>query len=85
MRDRTLAPMTRLARAAAAAFALAGVVFLTVFVRTYGVATDPRPDARALGASFETPSWALTAALVTLPLLALAGSLVLTPRRRRDR
>jgi hypothetical protein len=71
----------RLARVAAGAFALAGVIGGLLLVRAYGSATDPDPDSAALATSFETPSWPLALALA-LPLLALAGSVVFSPRRR---
>lgn len=82
---RTLARMRhRLARIAAGSFALALVLFGTVLARAVGNGVNPDPDVPALAASFAAPSWALTAATVSLPLLALAGSVVLTwPRRKR--
>jgi hypothetical protein len=70
---------------AAAAFALAGVLFVVVAVRAVGDGTNPDPDSAALGSAFTRPGWALAAALVGLPLLALVGSLVFTPKRRRNR
>lgn len=73
----------RLGRIATCSFASAAVLFATVAVRAVGNGTNPDPDAHALAASFTPPDWATTLALVTLPLLALLGSLVFTPTRRR--
>jgi hypothetical protein len=73
----------RLARIATGAIALGLVLLVTVATRAVGNGVDPDPDAPALAASFLPPSWPLSLALVALPLLALAGSLVLTPSRRK--